>query len=342
LSDFVRVNRVEGLAFGAGLTQRLGAGLRVGATARYSIADERVRGAAVLAWERASGAGLSLRAERQLGEIGVVPEGSVTRNSIASQEFGSDWTSPFQRRQVVLRADLPPLLDRRWRLSVEAAVERHSSVAVNATPSRGAYEATPAVLRDEFRRGTLSIRRPTALGLWGSEVSFAGSIDALRTQTSGITFGRASLDLDVQRPIGRDRLVLRTIAAGAVGRSVPLQYETWFGGPVTAPGAGFHALRGRVGVSQRIEWQHNVPGPSIPLGRYGRVPGQVTLAPFAVVSWTDGRTASGRSVEQGVYPSVGVAGIGLFNLLRVDVARGLRDGRWLFSMDVSRDFWRVF
>ncbi|MES3033396.1 MAG: hypothetical protein V4813_05300 [Gemmatimonadota bacterium] len=341
VSDFVRVNRVEGLALGAGLTQRLGGGVRVGATARYAIADERVRGSAGVAWERASGAGLSLRVERQLGEIGVVPEGSVTRNSLASQEFGSDWTSPFQREQVALRFDLPPLLERHWRVSAEVALERHASANVNASPARGAYEATPFTLDDHFSRASLMLRRPTSLGFLGTEIALSASVDAIRARSSGRDIGRGVLDVDIQRPIGRDRLVLRTIAAGTVGAVVPVQYEAWLGGPITLPGYGFHSVRGRAAVSQRIEWQHGVPGPTIPLGRYGRVPGEIVLAPFAVVAWSDGATTSERQVARGLRPAVGIAGIGLFNLLRVDVARGLRDGRWLFSVDVTRDFWRI-
>jgi hypothetical protein len=341
LSDLVRVNRVEGLALGFGLTQRLGAGVRVGASARYAIADERVRGGAVLAWERASGAGVSLRAERQLGEIGVVSEGSVTRNSIASQEFGSDWTSPFQRQQVAARVDLPPVLGRRWRTAIEAAVERHSRAAVNATPARGVYEPVPIVAADYFSKLSLFVRRPTALGIFGTEIAMSASFDALRSRSTSNSLGRGTVDVDVQRPVGRDRLVLRTIASGVAGPRVPQQYEVWLGGPVSAPGVGFHALRGRAGLSQRLEWQHPVAGPSIPLGRYGRVPGEITLAPFAVLAWTDAQTTSTRAVRRGLHPAIGVAGIGLFNLLRVDVARGLRDGRWMFSIDLTRDFWRI-
>ena len=341
LSDFVRVTRVEGLALGSGVAQRLGGGLRVAGTARYAFADQRVRGSATIAWERASGAGLSLRAERQLGEIGTVAEGSMVRNSFAAQEFGSDWTSPFQRRQVVLRADLPPLLDRRWRVAVETAIERHSRVNVNASPSRGSYEDTPAVTSDGFARASLLVRRPTALAFGGTEVSTAASFDAIRVRSSQRELGRATLDLDVQRPFGRNRLVLRTIASGVVGAEVPLQYETWLGGPVTLPGMDFHAVRGRAGLSQRVEWQSPVPAPTIPLGRYGRVPGQLVLAPFALLAITDGRTSTAIATPRGVYPAVGLGAIGLFNLLRVDVARGLRDGRWMFSIDVTRDFWRV-
>jgi hypothetical protein len=344
ISDFVRVNRVEGLALGAGLTQRIGAGLRIGATARYGIADERVRGTAVAAWELASGAGVSIRAERQLGAIGIVPEVSLARNSLASQEFGSDWTSPFQRRQVVLRADFAPAFERRWRISAEAAIERHSRVRVNASPARGAYETTPLVLADRQQRLSVFARRATALGAFGTEVSVAAALDIVNSDVESAAFGHATVDLDVQRPVGRDRLVLRTIAGGASGMTgmrIPVQYETWFGGPITLPGVGFAAIRGRSGVSQRIEWQHPVPGPAIPLGRYGRVPGSVTLAPFAVIAWTDARTTSARVVRRGLHPAIGIAGIGLFDLLRVDVARGLRNGRWMFSVDLTRDFWRI-
>jgi hypothetical protein len=98
-------------------------------------------------------------------------------------------------------------------------------------------------------------------------------------------------------------------------------------------------------VSQRVEWQHGVAGPTIPLGRFGKVPGQIVLAPFATLGWSDGRSATFNSEApspRGWFPSVGLGGIGLFNLLRADVARGLRDGRWMFSIDVTRDFWSVF
>jgi hypothetical protein len=30
-----------------------------------------------------------------------------------------------------------------------------------------------------------------------------------------------------------------------------------------------------------------------------------------------------------------------FDIIRIDVARGLRRGRWTFSIDAGRDFWSV-
>jgi hypothetical protein len=42
------------------------------------------------------------------------------------------------------------------------------------------------------------------------------------------------------------------------------------------------------------------------------------------------------------YPSVGAGFLTPFNLLRIDVARGVgRGGRWTFNIDVSREFWRI-
>jgi hypothetical protein len=38
---------------------------------------------------------------------------------------------------------------------------------------------------------------------------------------------------------------------------------------------------------------------------------------------------------------LGVGTLMLFDLVRFDVARGLRDGRWTFSVDLTRDLWPV-
>jgi hypothetical protein len=42
-----------------------------------------------------------------------------------------------------------------------------------------------------------------------------------------------------------------------------------------------------------------------------------------------------------VYPSVGIALQPLFDLMRLQVARGLRHGTWTFNVDVSKDFWGI-
>jgi hypothetical protein len=47
------------------------------------------------------------------------------------------------------------------------------------------------------------------------------------------------------------------------------------------------------------------------------------------------------SLREGWFPSVGIGALTVFDILRFDVARGLRDGRWTFSVDVGRDFWGI-
>jgi hemolysin activation/secretion protein len=147
--------------------------------------------------------------------------------------------------------------------------------------------------------------------------------------------------LDLQKPFGSSRLLFHTVAAGVFGNdTVPAQHLVYLGGPTTDPGYDFHEFVGRGGVSQRIEYRLLAPFFSIPLGRFGRAPGTITLAPFATAVWID-HSAGFKGARQGWYPSVGLGALTVFDVLRLDVARGLRDGRWTFSVDIGRDFWSV-
>jgi hypothetical protein len=155
---------------------------------------------------------------------------------------------------------------------------------------------------------------------------------------------------DIERPIGSQRLVLHTIAgaATALRDTVPAQELFYFGGPVSGPGYEFHQLVGRAGMSQRVEWRMPVPFFAIPLGRFGNVPPSATLAPYAQVMLIDGRagpiyrdTRALALLPGGAYPALGVGLLTFFDLVRFDLSRGLRDGRWLFSFDVNPEFWSV-
>jgi hypothetical protein len=48
-----------------------------------------------------------------------------------------------------------------------------------------------------------------------------------------------------------------------------------------------------------------------------------------------------RRTVRGVYPSAGVGMLLFYDLLRVDAARGLRNGTWRFSIDIDRSFWGI-
>jgi hemolysin activation/secretion protein len=206
----------------------------------------------------------------------------------------------------------------------------------------------PAMPLRAFRL-SLAADRPTALSFLGTELRASGEVRVSRLTTDDATFAidpstvaRAFATLDVQRPIGRSRLVLTTFGGAAGGNGVlPPQELLYFGGPLSAPGYEFHELTASGGISQRVEWRVPVPFPSVNLGRFGRVPGEATLAPF--VQATAIRRASEIDVDHpsGVYPSLGLGLQPFYDLLRLQVGRGLRHGRWTFNVDVSRDFWGI-
>jgi hypothetical protein len=361
VSDFARVNRVEGFAAGAGITRRVGAGLSLSGRARYGFDDGDAKGELAIGWQRGAIRRVRLFARSDFRDAGDEQEVSALHTTIAAQEFGSDYTDPYRVRAVGLDADLGRALGLLWR--VEAAVEKHDFLVVHATPSRGAYEGTLAV--DPLRALRLSLRleRPTALAFVGTELrvgadlrttvvqhDFAGSVSAPDAGVS--TTGRVAVVVHLERPLGQTRFVSHSLLAGVHGgRRIPPQELVYLGGPTTAPGYEYHELVGAAGLSQRIEWQLPVPFVAVPLGRFGRAPARATLAPFAQIALVGGKHDPGRRTlptldattarRAGGYPSVGVGLLTLFDLLRFDVARGLRDGRWSFSVDVSRDFWRI-
>jgi len=152
---------------------------------------------------------------------------------------------------------------------------------------------------------------------------------------------RPSLVVDIEKPFGSSRVLFHTIAAGVLSHdSIPAQHLVFLGGPTSGPGYEFHEFAGRAGVSQRLEWRFLAPFVPIPLGRYGTAPGTITLAPFATAVWID-RSAAFKATRQGWYPALGLGALTVFDVIRFDVARGLREGRWTFSVDIGRDFWSV-
>lgn len=355
VSDFVQVNRAEGLALGAGLTRAFGGGVSGVVRGRYGLADEEAKGTLAFEWRRASGAGLRLEGYRDYRDASDVPEVSRLRNSIAAQEAGSDYTEPYDVLGATLWADLAP----RWGLRTRLGVgwERQDSIEMKARPERGRYERLIPAQPLMGGRVIVRVARPTALAWLGTEVQLTGELRGLSWRrrnwvcgdADGCSYrsagrarrsGHASLDLGIERPVGTQRLVLRTVAGAALGSVVPVQELAFAGGPTSGPGYRYHEFAGRIVGSQRVEWQFPVPFVAFPLGRFGRSAPRATLAPFAQAVYI-ARPAAFQPSRDGWFPAVGVGSLLFFDLLRADVARGLRDGRWTFSLDASRAFWPI-
>jgi hypothetical protein len=342
VSDIARFNRVEGLALGSGFLQRVGSGFAVAASGRYGFSDDEFKGRGALEYRTGAGSSLALAAERQYRDVSDEQETSMVRNTIAAQEFGSDYTDTYDARSVSLAGSLARL---GWRPSFELAYEQQEPLDVHARPAAGHFEPTIPALSLHESRLTLGLDRGASLTFGGYELGAHLSASAIRSETprssSRGEFLRPSFGLDLQKPFGSSRLLFHTIAAGVFSNdTIPSQHLVYLGGPTTGPGYDFHEFVGRGGVSQRIEYRFLAPFFPIPLGRFGRAPGTVTLAPFATAVWID-RSAPFKAPRQGWYPSVGLGALTVFDVLRLDVARGLRDGRWTFSVDIGRDFWSV-
>ncbi|MFL5593687.1 MAG: hypothetical protein ACJ785_03625 [Gemmatimonadaceae bacterium] len=342
ISDLARFNRVEGLALGTGFIQRLGAGVAVAAAGRYGFSDNQLKGRGALEYRTGMGSSLILAAERQYRDVSDEQETSLVRNTIAAQEFGSDYTDTYDARTISVSGSLGPL---RWRPSFELAYERHEPLAVHARPANGSFEPTIPALALHETRFTLGLDRPTTLTFAGFELGahlgVSGIMRVSGTDSLHGQFFRPSIIVDLQKPFGSSRLVVHTAASGIVsGDEVPAQHLVYLGGPTTGPGYDFHEFVGRAGVSQRFEYRVIAPFIPIPLGRFGRAPGSITLAPFATAVWMD-RSTTFKPARQGWYPSLGLGALTVFDVLRLDVARGLRGGRWTFSVDIGRDFWSV-
>jgi hypothetical protein len=348
VSEFARVNRVEGLSLGLGIGRRFGSGVFSRLSGRYGFADHEPKGELTLGWERASGAGVAVRAFRSFRDAGDESETSALRNTIAAQELGSDYTDPYDTRGGALTIDLGRRLFGRWRLS--AGYEWQDSLGTHAKPAWGRYEPTIAARKLRGARASLSFDRPARLGPGGLETRFAAELHGLHVSpensngpTNGSTFGRGWLGVDTERPFGTLRLVARTTLASTMGSDLPPQEFVYLGGPTTAPGYEFHELVGRFGATQRIEGRFRIPFVALSLGRWGNTGRSATVAAFVHTAYIARvvKPEPSGSRPVGWYPSLGIGLLSLFDLVRFDAAKGLRDGRWTFSVDVIRDFWSI-
>ncbi len=335
VSSFVHFNRVEGIALGGALTLHPAPGVAINGGTSYGFSDHELKPHASLTYTAPNGAAIGVTGYRVLHDVSVVPERSGLVNSFAAQEFGSDYTGLSSARGASLTLAAPAGIT--LRPSLEIAVEDQSMVQVNGRPASGHFApAQPAVsLRQE--RATLHLDAPR-FNLFGLDATSALSLSVLRDDPQAVgrfssTRGKAVATLTAAREFEGGQLAFSLLGAGLTNSLlVPPQGLIYLGGPVTAPGYEFHSLVGVQAITAHMEWRMRVPFIPVPLGSWGRAPASATLAPFAHAAWVDGK---------GWYPSVGVGLLTVFDLLRFDVARGTRNGRWSFYFDVSRDFWGI-
>jgi hypothetical protein len=262
-----------------------------------------------------------------------VPEVSGARNSIGAQEFGADFTEPYRVRGFDLR------LERRSTnsaiaVSLGVAREWTEAVKVEAVPAQGTFRPVPAVPTSQGWRADLALSvAPRALS--GGLVHGSLGVQVRRLRDAGdVPCPCAAPHASSQHPSDRNNGCIHVRRDRNGGRH-------WFTAcrrPIDAPGYGAHQFAPGPCFAA-AGGQFPIP-PSIPVGRWGRSPGRATVAPLTAIVVQEERGVADQRHAAG-YLSVGAGLLVFFDLVRFDVARGLRNGRWTFGVDLSRDLWRI-
>ena len=354
MSDLARFSRTEGLAIGIGASHRSSIGVQVGGRVRYGLGDRQLKGQVAIGPVPAFGRTplVQLFAERDYRDLAFAERAGVT-NSMAAALFGSDYSTQVDTRAIGVLWRLRPTSAFTWRL----AYESDRPLSVQASPVSGRFASALAAWDIEGVRadvqgigGWVGADQRGARGQWSLQAS-AGAFEGFGPPSDDDLFtiqpllrplvARAQGLVQITKPLGGDRaLFLQTFAGVAGGRDLPPQWLIFAGGPWSAPGYDFHAFASRAMLSQRLEFRQPVPAPSIPLKRWGKSPPHVTLAPFVQLLATAGGTPD-RPTTAALRPSAGMGVLFFYDLVRADVARGLRDGRWRFAIDIDRGFWGI-
>ncbi len=176
--------------------------------------------------------------------------------------------------------------------------------------------------------GRLALTRGAPLGAatgWRAAASLeAGAFE-------GDAYGRPGVELELFRRSPDRHAELRgRVAAGLAFGAPPAQRLFLIGGPNTLPGYGYRSFIGDRYALADVEASHTLIGP------------WVRLRATAALGWTD---IDAAAVPTGwdlapigrLRTSVG-AGLGLvYDILRIDLARGLNDGIWQVILSVRPD-----
>jgi hypothetical protein len=338
LSDFVHVDRVEGLALGVGGVLR----------SADEASEARVRfGAATATTLFAGGVDLGARrgswrfgfaGYREVRDLGDAPVIARAVNSILAQETGSDYGDYYLATGGEGR--LTRAIGGRAHLGLVAGLALIDSLPVRATWARGAYRRpSPQVEGGTWRYGRLTLSRQASSFAMVRE--FTGRVEVEGAALGSAWYARAYAEGRWQVPAGAGWVVFRG-SAGAATRDLPTHRVFVLGGRGTLVGEGFRAFSGREAAWGSLELRQPVGVPELPLGSYAGTGKTATLVPWVAAGWTgDAVTGAPGRPARGVRPVVGLGLEWPHDLLRIDVGVSPRTGSIGVVADVSRAFWDI-
>lgn len=321
-SHAFRYNRAEGLFLGAGATLRPSADLRVHVHAGYGFSSGQPSGVVGLT-TAGPGTAAAFAYANELRDLGPFPGADGVVNTLAALAAGSDYLDPYFA--TGLRVSLPS-----WSGPAEVAgtltFERHRSASLAVDAEEGRFRPVRPVADGDLLAADLGVEgRPRGgdLRLGGN-----GRVGAFGDDVYGV------LRLDAtwsREATWRDLDVGAAAHAGLATDDAPPQELFLLGGRETLLGHPYREL-----VGDRFWLARGVASHAL-------VQPWVNARVFAAVGWTE---LAGRNLPEGwagtgdarVKASAGV-GLGLaWDVLHLDLGRGLNGGHWAFAFSAARRF----
>ena len=316
VSDAVRYDRAEGLYLGAGMQLRPQPDALVRLSAGYAFQRARPSFGVVATGEPTPLVPVLEAYWDDFRDVGTFAGTAPILASLGTAVGGEDYRDPFFARGVRftlrgIRPNAGPEVSLRW--------ERHASATnVLGGDTRPVRPVVEGIL------GAVALTLPVALPA-GGQGTLTGTVGRLGDRTFGASVAQAWWRLE--RP-DRTWKFRGQLAAGAATLRTPVQELFLLGGRGTLPGYDYRSFVGRRFGFARVEASHPLLPPWL---------GFRTFAALGFTQLSDATLPSGWLARDsdGLRASVG-AGLSFgWDVLRLDAARGLRDGRWeiVFSVD---------
>ncbi len=333
LSSLVRYNRVEGLAVGAGGSFIPHGSIRVRARGAWSFGRNAPGAGITLSAPVGSESAIFLEGRfDELDDLGLTPGAAGVLSSAGGAIRGEDYLDPVLRSGISGGVQAP--LGDRWILRLDAGLRRDRTPVLQVVEapldrSRG-FRPVRAIEEGDF--ATASLRVSTEVG-WP-----AGGRGLLHAGLEGASGGPGSGGAIVAEATGRwaSPTGARELDATLLGRSWrgdPLpQGHRLVGGRGSLPGYPYRGWAGRDHLLGSLVGATDLIGPLVRL-RGGLHAGWSGRAYDDVVEAWD------ADATEGVRPAV-TLGIGVgWDVLRVEAARGLRDGEWQLLLSLDPRWW---
>ncbi len=331
-SSVASYDRADGLVVGSGLSFRAGDRTRIRGTGGIAPGTGRMR--ASLSVDRAFRADLSIGATvryRQPSDLGLLPGSDALLSSLGGALRGEDYRDPWMRTGLDIH--LSALSRGSLSLRVHAGVEeaRTPELARGEAPLDGARSMRPIRPVTDGRFTTLGAELTGALNAAGGR----GAWELTLGGAHGKAGTGAGLGGELEArwgPATGARELRVTAAAWAWEGDSLAQGHRLLGGRGTLPGHPFRSFAGTRAASLSAEVSTDLGTPLLRLRSALHSGWTGGLDPVVAEAWEVRTTGAPRLSAS--------AGIGLgWDLIRAEVARGLRGGEWQFLLSIDPRWW---